>query len=174
MRGITIRQPWAWAVVHGTKGVENRGQGQTYRGPVFVHTAKQMSDRGEHDPRVMKDAADTGATIEDLTLLGHVIGTALLVDSHRDTGDCCRPWGESLPQRHSAIFHLVLEHRRPLRRPIPARGQLGLWRPDGDLLSVLEDVLPPLNIHREADCERCHPTKSHAEWWAEQPQAALL
>jgi hypothetical protein len=180
MRGITIRQPWAWAVVHGTKGVENRSQGQRYRGPVFIHTAVQMSDRGEKDLRVMNDAAGARATIEELTLCGHVIGVALLVDSHRDVG-CCRPWGESEYRqadgdRRSSIFHLVLEHRRPLRRTIPARGQLGLWKPDPDLLAELDGIRVGVGGpgHRAEECGRYHPTKDHDQWHAEQPHATLL
>jgi hypothetical protein len=35
--------------------------------------------------------------------------------------------------------HLVLANPRPLPRPIPATGRLGLWRPDVDLLAAITE-----------------------------------
>jgi hypothetical protein len=38
---ISIRQPWAWAVIHGGKNIENRSMTSTsLRGPVLVHASK--------------------------------------------------------------------------------------------------------------------------------------
>ena len=39
LRILTVRQPWAWAIIHGGKGVENRVRNVagSYRGPVAIH-----------------------------------------------------------------------------------------------------------------------------------------
>lgn len=68
----------------------------------------------------------------ELIVRGAVIALAELVDSHPDAG-CCRPWGESEYSEASgrvrtAVHHLVLEDIRPLTKPVPCRGALGLWR----------------------------------------------
>lgn len=41
-RILTVRQPWAWAIIHGGKTVENRVRNISgdYRGPVLIHAAK--------------------------------------------------------------------------------------------------------------------------------------
>lgn len=42
MRILTVRQPWAWAIIHGGKNVENRVRNIAgdYRGPVLIHAGK--------------------------------------------------------------------------------------------------------------------------------------
>jgi hypothetical protein len=34
---LTVCQPWAWAIVHGRKHVENRTWATDYRGPLLIH-----------------------------------------------------------------------------------------------------------------------------------------
>ena len=48
MRILTVRQPWAWAIIHGGKDVENRSTSiaGAYRGPVAIHAAKELADTG--------------------------------------------------------------------------------------------------------------------------------
>lgn len=45
-RILTVRQPWAWAIIHGGKTVENRVRNIAgdYRGPVLIHVAKAVDD----------------------------------------------------------------------------------------------------------------------------------
>lgn len=42
LKAISIRQPWAWAIVHAGKNIENRDWPTRYRGPVCIHAAKGM------------------------------------------------------------------------------------------------------------------------------------
>ena len=37
MHALSIRQPWAWLILHGGKDVENRSWSARYRGPVLIH-----------------------------------------------------------------------------------------------------------------------------------------
>jgi len=51
-RAITVKQPWAWAIAHGGKTVENRSRGTRHRGLLLIHAGLAWSDRGAHDVRV--------------------------------------------------------------------------------------------------------------------------
>lgn len=42
MKAITIRQPWAWAIIHIGKDIENRSWPTRYRGPLLIHAASSM------------------------------------------------------------------------------------------------------------------------------------
>ncbi|MGB6179982.1 MAG: ASCH domain-containing protein [Rhodococcus sp. (in: high G+C Gram-positive bacteria)] len=151
MKALTVQQPWAWAILHGGKTIENRTQNWNYRGPLAIHAGKRWSDRGGDSPLV-RDAYErspealaamrTGAMLggkmpTSMTPAGVIIGTVDLVDVHPDAG-CCRPWGESAYVEHGGrerrrITHLVLENPRPLAEPIPCKGALGLWTPPAEV-----------------------------------------
>ena len=40
---LSIRQPWAWAILHRGKPVENRSWATSFRGPFCLHAAKGMT-----------------------------------------------------------------------------------------------------------------------------------
>ena len=42
-KALSIRQPWAWAIVHAGKDIENRSWLSRYRGEFLVHAAKGVS-----------------------------------------------------------------------------------------------------------------------------------
>jgi hypothetical protein len=37
MKAISIQQPWAWLIINGPKGLENRNWRSNFRGPVLIH-----------------------------------------------------------------------------------------------------------------------------------------
>lgn len=150
-----MKQPWAWAIVHGQKDVENRVRSLgPYRGPVAIHAAVRDADLV---PYGLRTAWQTWWSNEQANgrdpggQRGHIIGVVDLVDSHpdevcarsvatNDHDDCddvylCSRW--AMEDHH----HLVLANPRPLPRPIPARGMLGLWRPDDALLAAITEQL---------------------------------
>lgn len=45
-KALSLRQPWAWAVVHGYKDVENRSWSTKHRGPLLIHASKQLDPEG--------------------------------------------------------------------------------------------------------------------------------
>lgn len=45
MKALSIRQPWAWAILHG-KPVENRNWETKFRGPIFIHASKAFDNAG--------------------------------------------------------------------------------------------------------------------------------
>src|SRR5262245_48609820 len=103
---LTVRQPWAWAIIHGGKLIENRTTRIHYTGPVAIHAATSWSARGATDERII-GAANTWLAARGFILVGAddvsgllperelprgvIIGTVDLVGCHPDVG-CCRPW----------------------------------------------------------------------------------
>lgn len=43
MKTLSIRQPWAWLIVNGYKPVENRDWSSSYRGQLFIHASKTLT-----------------------------------------------------------------------------------------------------------------------------------
>lgn len=155
MRVLTVKQPWAWAILHGGKDVENRTTNiaGSYRGPVAVHAGLGAFVQDNDASRAHRAAHGT----ETPTVLhyGAIIGVVDLVDVHHDQtirGDLhccsdgewhgsspcpgpCSPW--AMPDHH----HLVLANPRPLARPIPHRGGLGLRHAPDDLVAAIAEQL---------------------------------
>jgi hypothetical protein len=119
MIALSIRQPWAWMIMHAGKDIENRTWPTNVRGRVLVHAAKSCT-RAEwaaaEDPLCSKG----GPTIEipslaDLTL-GGIVGSVEIVDCVMDSESLwfCGPFG------------LVL--RDPKVLPfVPWKGRLGFF-----------------------------------------------
>lgn len=89
MRAITVRQPWAWATIHGGKDVENRGRNiaGSYRGPIAIHAGKSVDDLEDiYDPRVAEElnraATVDRPTVGDHMTFGAIIGLVDLVGVH--------------------------------------------------------------------------------------------
>ncbi|MEO5920469.1 MAG: ASCH domain-containing protein [Pseudolysinimonas sp.] len=131
LRILTVRQPWAWAIVHGGKDVENRSRNLAgkYRGPVAIHAAANELPADQHFEAAKAISTITGY-LPLFTLpegLGAILGVVDLVDVHR-AADCvhgliptpCSEWAEP------GSWHLKLANPRPLAKSIPWRGMLGL------------------------------------------------
>lgn len=127
MKAITIRQPWAHAVIYAGKSTENRTRPGVWAPAVgqriAIHAGKTWCPAGV-DP--IEGITGQHLTIDDVQL-GVIIGTVYLADVHL-ADDCCDPWGD---EQHGSvsrdpIVHLELDHPR-LCDPIRVRGALGLW-----------------------------------------------
>jgi hypothetical protein len=146
MRILTVRQPWAWAIIHGGKDVENRVRNIAgdYRGPVAIHagqaedvTAYREADRTHN--ALWWAFRSVGRLPMGLPMWrqwsGHILGVVDLTAVHSVDGvGCmaaipdCSPWAEKTP----GVQHLRLANPRALAEPIPYRGALGLRRLDDD------------------------------------------
>ena len=43
---LSVRQPWAWLLVHGYKDIENRNWSTTFRGRCLIHAGKTFDQDG--------------------------------------------------------------------------------------------------------------------------------
>lgn len=126
MRCLTIREPWAKAIMDGLKPVENRTRNVAgaHRGQLVVHVS-QTYDGHPSLRRIQLLVPDFKL---DLRFAGLIVGVVDLVDVHRpgERPDCqpgalCSPWAEE------DRVHLVLADPRRYRYPLRAVGKLGLW-----------------------------------------------
>lgn len=126
MKALTVKQPWAWAIATGEKTVENRSRNTQHRGLVAIHAGLAWSARGGSDARIVELARTHGQPLAgDTYERGAIIAIANIVDAHPESG-CCAPWGDR-EYDGKPVWHWVLEDAKPLDRPFPCRGALGLW-----------------------------------------------
>ncbi|MFC8207881.1 ASCH domain-containing protein [[Kitasatospora] papulosa] len=122
MRALTIRQPWAGAIVHQQKRVENR----TWKLPakhvgarILIHAGAQLD----------MNAKIYGPNFGDY---GAMIGVATITGYHWSTdGQCCAPWG------FENAYHWTLDNVTALPQPVPAKGALGFWTPTPDVMNAV-------------------------------------
>ena len=118
MKALTVRQPWAWAIVHAGKTIENRTWATKYRGPLLIHAAKGRPTRAEMTWAAEYIERITGPVGWHSTLtFGDVIGVVDLVDVITTPPDS--PWW-------MGPVGWVLRNPRPCQ-PWPLHGQLGLF-----------------------------------------------
>jgi hypothetical protein len=115
MKALSIRQPWAWLIVHGHKDVENRTWATNYRGPLLVHAGLTLDP--DH-ARAAELAQEQGIALPATPELprGAIVGRVRIVD--------CVDWHPS--PWFQGPYAFVLEDAEPLE-PVPFRGMLGLF-----------------------------------------------
>ena len=75
MRALSVAQPWAWAIIHGPKRIENRTWSTNYRGPLLIHASKsrQWLDSANEDEL-------PGRPADGDFVYGAIIGVVELLD----------------------------------------------------------------------------------------------
>lgn len=144
-KALTVHDPWAQAIVHGTKWIENRTW-KPYSGSLgnrlFIHTAKAWNDDHEttaNSLRFMKlhdyddELAAHGAIIGSVRVVGWVRDEAAESEYEFDCG-----WTRE-PLRHKNRATVspwwqgpvgwVLTDAVPYETPIFTRGQQRIWTP---------------------------------------------
>jgi hypothetical protein len=123
MKALTVRQPWAWAIVVGYKGIENRSWPTRHRGRLAIHAAQR------HDPEGDRVFAELGIDVPANLPYGCVIGIVEMVGcvpvDHPQT------WFDAAPIAADPFatgpWCWILENPQPLAEPVPCRGQRMLW-----------------------------------------------
>ena len=80
MKALSVRQPWAWAIVALDKDVENRTWATNRRGPLLVHAGKTY----DHEGRDFIEN-EMGIAVPDELPRGGIVGQADLVDCVDDS-----------------------------------------------------------------------------------------
>lgn len=78
MRALSIRQPWAWAIVEGHKDIENRSWRTRQRGPLLIHASAKY-DHGGYEFIITRFPALTVPTWQDAEC-GGIVGVAHITD----------------------------------------------------------------------------------------------
>lgn len=142
MRALTVRQPYADAIAHQAKPVENRTKPlpAKYAGvPLLLHAAKEPHATGI----TAADLAQfTGATITAWAdTRSAILAVIRFRGSHKAPADgswCCRPWGQVTTRVQPVVWHWEIDQVIPLAEPVSATGALGMWRVPDDVLDQIE------------------------------------
>ena len=118
MRVLTIRQPWAYAILELGKDVENRSWWTDYRGPLVIHSSARPEPLINLDPYISE--AVMSRLDDNEMALGAILGVVDLVDC---TEDSRSKWADDPDD----AWHWILENPRKLAKPIPCKGRLGFW-----------------------------------------------
>jgi len=110
-RALSIRQPWAWAILRAGKVIENRTWPTTFRGPLLIHAGQREDSEGW----AMLEAMELELPLHVET--GGIVGVVDLIDCVQD-----HPSEWAMPGH----WHWVLANPRPLPfQPMP--GRLGIF-----------------------------------------------
>jgi hypothetical protein len=121
MKALSIRQPWAWAILYLGKRVENRTWRTRFQGKIYIHAGLRFDKDALEDleadiqriPQEQREPCHLGAL---------VVGTAFVVD-------CVEPDDVPRGQEVWAVgpWCFILEDVTPLEKPIPCKGALGFF-----------------------------------------------
>lgn len=123
MKCLSIKQPWAWAIIHGGKPVENRSYPRKYRGPLLIHAGKTFDHNGyawmiENKGILGLDIPNLGFP-ETYFKVGGIIGKVDMVD-------CVTRYDS---EWFFGKYGFVFKNPEPLPFQ-PCRGQLGIFDVD--------------------------------------------
>lgn len=118
---LSVRQPWAWAIVEGGKDIENRSAAAVRHGMrpgrIAIHAARGMTRAEYADARDFMGRLDVICPRPDDLVRGAIIGAATVTSivHHSDS-----PWW--MGPRGLVLTEVVACD------PIPAPGMLGYFR----------------------------------------------
>ncbi|MGC5012562.1 hypothetical protein ACLQ2R_17500 [Streptosporangium sp. DT93] len=158
IKAITIKQPWAWAIAHGGKDVENRTWGTSHTGLLAIHAGAAWAKEGAYDRQVIaaaqaskdeKSCYDPPLHVEIEVGSGrasrvrptdprYIRSAIVAVAEVENMGVCegyCSLW--AIPGQH----HWRLTNVRPLAQPVPCKGRLGLWNLPDAVETAVHDQL---------------------------------
>lgn len=144
MKAITIMQPWATLIALGAKHFETRSWATKYRGELAIHAGKKVDREACEKEPFRSVLARHGYTADNLPV-GSVVAICRIVDCwevslclrgdvvlEKDGGNTMRedPIGkqeEAFGWYDDGRYAWDLIQIRQLPKPIPAKGQQGLW-----------------------------------------------
>ena len=80
MKALSICQPWAWAILHAGKNVENRTWPTWYRGQLLIHAGKSRRYYDAEDPDDWMEAYGVKLPSWSDMPQGAIVGVATVVD----------------------------------------------------------------------------------------------
>lgn len=163
MKTLSVRQPWASLIVAGVKTIENRSRPTRYRGRVLIHAGRTIDHDGM--ATVNEAMAEVGSVPSvDEWPTGAIIGCATIVD-------CVT---ESVDEFFEGPFGYVLADAVEFDRPIPARGQLGLYETPHITVDMAAAILGKKPVSVRAMLARWGIPKPGRDYWIDNQLLARL
>ena len=122
MKALTVRQPWAQLIVEGYKEYEFRSRKINYRGKILIHAGKTIEKNEAkrfcgYNLTYTQGAIIGEATIEDCILVDDEFNKKLTIMNPVVYGK----------NNHANTYAWKLTNIKKYKKPIEAKGQLGLW-----------------------------------------------
>lgn len=127
---ISLKQPFAELIVNGKKTIELRRWRTKYRGKIYIHASKKP-----YLPALARFSIDQ----KDI-VTGAIIGKAVLVgcNEYKSDADFLRDEDKHLcPDPSFGPFGFVLEGAARLDKPVPAKGKLGIFKLEPQVVKLL-------------------------------------
>lgn len=130
MKALSVRQPWAWAILHAGKRHENRSWKTNYRGPLLIHASLKADDEAAWS--FVEDRCEALRPNSIFILprksvdYGGIVGVVDVIDCVSESNS---PW-------FFGPHALVLANPRPCEF-LPWKGRLGLFDVPDELIKVL-------------------------------------
>ncbi len=125
-KALSIMQPWAWLIVNGFKGIENRDWRCRRRGPILIHAGKKVDRdamealrKGYHPVTGQPLEINLYAVLPHTFEKGGIVGEAVITGCV-DRSDS--PW-------FVGRYGILMREARPLPF-IPCKGALRFFVPD--------------------------------------------
>ncbi len=81
MKALSIRQPWAWAILNAGKDIENRNWKTRFRGRVLIHAGKTFDDDGHMDLCIKQMRGEFSVPSDEIEFkTGGIVGSVDIVD----------------------------------------------------------------------------------------------
>lgn len=128
VRALTLLPPWANAVAHYGKAVENRSWvvPSTVEMPLKVLIHAAANSPVALDERVDQIRWGISRVAHHL-VYSSFVALATVTECHR--ANVCRHCSSIWRSHYPHDFHWVLDDVRSLPEPVPAKGRQGLWKP---------------------------------------------
>ena len=139
-RCLTVKNPWAFLIVHGIKDVENRNWKTNFRGNVFIHVSVKSVEPFEVLTKEQFEAIDqyTMPMIDSYFETSRIIGSVEIVDCVLDVKSIWTSIKKSIYDEDD-VFGESVElggYKWILRNPVlfeepilNVKGRLNLWKP---------------------------------------------
>ena len=140
IRVLSVRQPWAHAIVHGCPGiasrltfkkkVENRSRRTHYRGTVYIHASGSLTIN-QWSFFSLFFLNNYCVKLPGLSVLkeGAIIGHVDIVDCNQSTSSI---WYMGPEVEGKKNYAWILKNPVALETPIPMKGKLGIWKAEID------------------------------------------
>jgi len=115
---LSVRQPYAWAIIAGIKDVENRSWSTKIRGRIFIHAGKNRTGLDDGIDDLRKKGLRKLPKEEDL-VFGAIIGSVEIVD-------CVKKHGSKWFEKGNVGF--VLEKPKKLKVPVAMKANAKMQR----------------------------------------------
>lgn len=120
---LSVRPPFAWAIIHGGKDIENRTEGAMKvlgkkRGRIAIHSSQTMTRAYYEEAYLFMKEIDVQCPLPDALMRGAIIGTVEVIDAVDDSDS----------QWFMGPCGLVLRDPRPVTPRGHCSGQLGYFQ----------------------------------------------